>query len=113
MNARPRTLARDRVTLFELPNGQRVADPVSRFQPEDVSGPSEVIAPGSFLWKDTDWGGRAWDEAVLYELHIGAFTPEGTFLAAIGKLDHLQAAGGDGDRADAGGRFCRQSRLGL
>lgn len=78
---------------FVLPDGTQVADPASRFQPQDVSGPSEVIAPGSYLWKDGAWTGRLWREAVLYELHLGAFTPEGTFAAAIGKLDHLQALG--------------------
>ena len=78
---------------FVLPDGLRVADPASRFQPDDVHGPSEVIAPGSYTWQDGDWTGRPWSEAVLYELHIGAFTPEGTFRAAIGKLDHLAALG--------------------
>ena len=78
---------------FQLPDGLCVPDPASRFQPEDVHGPSEVIAPGSWFWKDGDWRGRPWEETVLYELHIGAFTPEGTFLAAIGKLDHLTSLG--------------------
>ena len=78
---------------FVLPDGTYVADPVSRFQPEDVSGPSEVIAPGSYTWKDGTWMGRRWSEAVIYELHIGTFTPEGTFRAAIGKLDHLRDLG--------------------
>ena len=78
---------------FVLPNGTRVADPASRFQPQDVMGPSEVIAPGDYTWKDGAWTGRSWNEAVVYELHIGTFTPEGTFLAAIGKLDHLAELG--------------------
>ena len=78
---------------FVLPDGTQVADPASRFQPQDVMGPSEVIAPGSYLWRDDDWAGRPWEEAVLYELHIGAFTPEGTFRAAIEKLDHLAPLG--------------------
>ncbi len=78
---------------FVLPDGSRVADPASRFQPDDVNGPSEVIAPGGHAWRDASWGGRIWDEAVIYELHIGAFTPEGTFRAAIGKLDHLAELG--------------------
>ena len=78
---------------FELPDGTRVADPASRFQPQEVSGPSEVIAPGSFNWRDGAWEGRSWNEAVIYELHIGTFTSEGTFTAAIEKLDHLQALG--------------------
>ncbi len=82
-------------TLYRylLPDGSRVPDPVSRFQPQDVNGPSEVIAPGSYTWKDSTWMGRRWSEAVIYELHIGTFTPEGTFRAAIGKLDYLRDLG--------------------
>jgi malto-oligosyltrehalose trehalohydrolase len=71
----------------------RVPDPASRHQPEDVHGPSEVIDPTAYCWRDAVWRGRPWEEAILYELHIGAFTPEGTFRAAIGKLDHLAALG--------------------
>ena len=78
---------------FVLPDGTHVADPASRYQPEDVNGPSEVIAPGSYTWKDGAWTGRRWEEAVIYELHIGTFTPEGTFRAAIDKLDHLKELG--------------------
>ncbi len=78
---------------FVLPDGLRVPDPASRHQPEDVHGPSEVVDPAAHAWRDTDWRGRPWEEAVVYELHIGAFTPEGTFRAAIGKLDHLVSLG--------------------
>ena len=53
------------------------------------------------LWRDAGWSGRPWEEAVVYELHIGAFTPEGTFRAAIDKLDHLVALGVDRDRDHA------------
>ncbi|WP_119681141.1 malto-oligosyltrehalose trehalohydrolase [Indioceanicola profundi] len=74
---------------FVLPDGMKVPDPASRFQPEDVHGPSEIIAPAAYEWRDADWQGRPWEEAVVYELHLGAFTPEGTFRAAIKKLDHL------------------------
>jgi malto-oligosyltrehalose trehalohydrolase len=74
---------------FRLPNGLCVPDPASRFQPEDVHRASEVIDPRAYAWRDQKWAGRSWDEAVVYELHIGTFTPEGTFRAAIGKLDHL------------------------
>lgn len=82
-------------TLYQyvLPDGTHVPDPVSRYQPQDVSGPSEVIAPGSYLWKDGAWMGRPWHEAVIYELHVGTFTPEGTFRSAIEKLDHLKDLG--------------------
>ena len=68
-------------------------DPASRHQPEDVHGSSEVIDPSSYMWRDIAWRGRPWEEAVLYELHIGAFTPEGTFRAAIDRLDHLVSLG--------------------
>jgi maltooligosyltrehalose trehalohydrolase len=78
---------------FLLEDGLRVPDPASRFQPGDVHGPSEVVDPRSYAWQDGAWRGRPWEEAVLYELHVGTFTPEGTFRAAIGKLDHLAGLG--------------------
>jgi malto-oligosyltrehalose trehalohydrolase/4-alpha-glucanotransferase len=78
---------------FILPDGSRVSDPASRHQPSDVHGPSEVIDPRSYVWGDEKWRGRPWEEAVIYELHIGAFTPAGTFHAAVDKLDHLVALG--------------------
>lgn len=78
---------------FALPDGLRVPDPASRFQPETVHGPSEVIDSASWRWDDGGWRGRPWEELVIYELHTGAFTPEGTFRAAITKLDHLVALG--------------------
>jgi malto-oligosyltrehalose trehalohydrolase len=78
---------------FVLPDGLRVPDPASRYQLQDVHGPSEVVDPTAYAWRDAGWSGRPWHEAVVYELHIGAFTPEGTFGAAIGKLDHLVALG--------------------
>ncbi len=78
---------------FRLPSGFLVPDPASRFQPADVHGPSEVVDPTEYRWGDGHWIGRPWHEAVLYELHIGAFTPAGTFRAAISRLDHLVALG--------------------
>ncbi|MDO1584192.1 malto-oligosyltrehalose trehalohydrolase [Rhizobium oryzicola] len=78
---------------FILPDGLAVPDPASRYQPHDVHGPSEVVDLTSYSWKQTEWKGRPVEELVLYELHIGAFTPEGTFLAAIDKLDHLKELG--------------------
>ena len=74
---------------FVLADGLRVPDPASRFQPEDVKGPSEVIDPMQYAWKDTNWAGLPWHQAILYELHVGSFTEEGTFRAAQEKLDHL------------------------
>ena len=78
---------------FGLPSGLKVPDPASRYQPDDVHGPSEVIDPSAYRWSDAGWKPRHWTETVLYELHVGTFTPEGTFEAAIGKLDHLVALG--------------------
>ncbi|MFZ0478766.1 MAG: malto-oligosyltrehalose trehalohydrolase [Terriglobales bacterium] len=79
---------------FQIDGDARVPDPASRFQPSDVRGPSEVIDPRSFEWNDNAWNddgwrGRPWEEAVIYELHVGAFTPEGTFRAVEQKLDYL------------------------
>jgi 1,4-alpha-glucan branching enzyme len=67
---------------FVLPDGTTVPDPASRFQPDDVHGPSELIDPSEYRWADTNWRGRRWEEFVVYELHVGAFTLEGTFKAA-------------------------------
>jgi maltooligosyltrehalose trehalohydrolase len=70
-----------------------VPDPASSYQPDDVSGPSELIDHHQFRWKATDWRGRPWHETVILECHVGTFTPEGTYRAMIGKLDHLVATG--------------------
>lgn len=78
---------------FRLPDGSQCPDPASRHQPEGPFGHSELVDPASHRWRDARWRGRPWREAVLYELHVGAFTPEGTFRAAIGKLGHLRALG--------------------
>lgn len=78
---------------FILDDGTEVPDPASRFQPHDVEGPSEVVDPRGFGWTDLGWTGRPWEEAVIYELHLGTFTPEGTFRAAAEKLDHLAELG--------------------
>ncbi|HET9864569.1 MAG TPA: malto-oligosyltrehalose trehalohydrolase, partial [Steroidobacteraceae bacterium] len=77
---------------YLLDDGRQVPDPASRFQPEDVHGPSELVDLDAHRWQVT-WSGRAWHEVVLYELHVGTFTPEGTFAAAIEKLDHLAGLG--------------------
>ena len=78
---------------FRINGGQEVPDPASRFQPEDVHGPSEVIDPTAFGWKDDTWRGRRWEEAVIYELHVGAFTASGTFSAVRDRLDYLADLG--------------------
>jgi maltooligosyltrehalose trehalohydrolase len=78
---------------YVLPNGMSVPDPASRFQPDGISGMSEVIDPTLFQWTDGHWQGRRWEESVVYEIHVGTFTPEGTFRAVVNKLDHLRDLG--------------------
>ena len=78
---------------YVLDGGTPVPDPVSRFLPEGVHGPTEIIDPSAFHWTDPEWRGRELSEYVIYELHIGTFTPEGTFDAAIGKLQYLKRLG--------------------
>lgn len=78
---------------YGLPDGLRVPDPASRFQPRDVHGPSEVVEPSAYRWNDAGWRGRPWEQCVLYELHVGAFTSEGTFAAAAAKLNELADLG--------------------
>jgi malto-oligosyltrehalose trehalohydrolase len=78
---------------FRINGDFLVPDPASRFQPEGVDGPSEVIDPRAFDWSDEAWLGRAWEEAVLYELHVGAFSERGNFAGVAEHLDHLVALG--------------------
>ncbi|MGB3339209.1 MAG: malto-oligosyltrehalose trehalohydrolase [Devosia sp.] len=78
---------------FVLHDGREVPDPASRFQPDDVDGASEVIDPRAFAWTDAGWRGRPWEETVLYELHVGTFTSEGTYAAAMERLGHLAELG--------------------
>ena len=78
---------------FRLESCERVPDPAARANPWDVNGPSAVVDPRAFEWTDDAWQGRPWREAVVYEMHVGTFTPEGTFAAAVAKLDHLAKCG--------------------
>src|SRR5258708_18147611 len=78
---------------FRIDDEIDVPDPASAFQPDDVSGPSEVIDHESNTWRATQWRGRPWQETVLIEPHVGTFTREGTYRAMIDKLDHLKASG--------------------
>src|ERR1051325_4625323 len=68
-------------------------DPASRFQPEGPHGASEIVDPSTYRWRTTNWRGVTLRDAVLYEMHAGTFTPEGTWRAAIGKLPHLRDLG--------------------
>jgi len=74
---------------FRIDGDMRVPDPASRFQPEDVHGPSEIIDSTAFAWDDEDWQGRPWEETVLYELHPGTFSPQGGFRGIEARLDYL------------------------
>jgi len=78
---------------YRIDGGLLVPDPASRFNPEDVHAPSMIVDPLAFTWSELAWCGRPWEEAVIYELHVGTFTEAGTFLAAIDRLDHLAVLG--------------------
>jgi malto-oligosyltrehalose trehalohydrolase len=77
---------------FVLDDGFLVPDPAARAQVGDVHGLSRLVDPRAYRW-ETDWPGRPWEETVIYELHVGTFTAEGTFRAAIEKLPHLAKLG--------------------
>jgi maltooligosyltrehalose trehalohydrolase len=74
-------------------DGKAVPDPASRYQPLGVHGPSEVVDPGEHAWGDHGWRGRRWEEIVIYELHVGAFSETGDFAGAIEHLDHIERLG--------------------
>ena len=78
---------------YRIDGGTLVPDPASRRNPRGVHGPSEVVDPESFEWTDRDWRAGPWREAVIYELHVGTFTPEGTFAGVARRLEHLQRLG--------------------
>ncbi len=78
---------------FRIDGADLVPDPASRSQPHGVHGPSEVIDPGAFVWQDADWRGRPWHEAVIYELHVGAFSERGDFAGVEHRLDELAGLG--------------------
>jgi maltooligosyltrehalose trehalohydrolase len=92
-SARVEDVAPGTAYAFKVDGGAPVADPASRSNPWDPNAPSVLVDPRAFEWTDDAWRGRPWHEAVVYELHVGAFTPEGTFAAAMGKLEHLARTG--------------------
>jgi maltooligosyltrehalose trehalohydrolase len=73
--------------------GKEWPDPASRFNPTGVHGPAQVIDPRGYEWQDENWSAPPLAELVIYELHVGAFTPEGSFRGVIEKLDHLVRLG--------------------
>jgi maltooligosyltrehalose trehalohydrolase len=78
---------------FRIDDEIDVPDPASFFQPDDVFGGSEVIDHAQYPWRAREWRGRPWHETVLIESHVGTFTKQGTYRAAIDKLDHLVESG--------------------
>lgn len=86
-SARPGTLYKYRIN-----NKEEYPDPASKSQPEGVHSWSEVVSE-TFNWKDGSWKGLSLDKMIIYELHVGTFTPEGTFEAIIKKLDYLEELG--------------------
>jgi maltooligosyltrehalose trehalohydrolase len=78
---------------YRIDGNLTVPDPASRFQPDDVHGLSLVVDPQTYEWSDTSWTGRPWEETVLYEVHVGTATPEGTYAGLMNKLDSLRDLG--------------------
>jgi malto-oligosyltrehalose trehalohydrolase len=78
---------------YRIDGRHEVPDPASRFQPRDAEGPSEVIDPGAFDWQDAGWQGMPWTQAVIYELHVGAFSSRGAFSGVAEKLPYLRELG--------------------
>src|SRR4030095_13419963 len=79
--------------LFVLDGEKKRPDPCSRWQPHGVHGPSRVLAHETFPWSDQAFRGFDLSELVLYELHVGTFTKEGTFEAIVPKLSYLADLG--------------------
>jgi malto-oligosyltrehalose trehalohydrolase len=78
---------------FLLDDGRSVPDPASRRQAGDLAGPSILKVLDEYQWINREWKGRPWEESVIYEIHVGTFTPEGTFAAAAEKFAELAETG--------------------
>ncbi|HEY4906807.1 MAG TPA: malto-oligosyltrehalose trehalohydrolase [Candidatus Acidoferrum sp.] len=78
---------------YRLDHGDARPDPASRFQPDGVHAASQIVDPGSFCWTDHAWKGVALRDAIVYELHVGTYTREGSFAALIPHLDRLADLG--------------------
>jgi len=79
--------------LYRLEGGRELPDPASRFQPEGVHGPSQLVDTRNFPWTDQGWRGHALPDSIFYELHVGTYTQEGTFGALISRLPALVELG--------------------
>ena len=88
----PEARAGDRYR-YRIDGGLMVPDPASRFQPDDITGPSRIVDARAFDWSDGAWTGRPWEEAVIYEVHVGTATPEGTYAGLAEKLEELRDLG--------------------
>jgi maltooligosyltrehalose trehalohydrolase len=78
---------------YRLDNGEAYPDPCSRYQPQGPHGPSLIVDPSTFTWRHPQWPGVHMQGQVIYELHVGTFTPEGTLDATIAQLDELKDCG--------------------
>lgn len=78
---------------YRIDGGTLVPDPASRFQPSDVHGPSLVVDPTAYRWRQSAWEGRPWEQAIVYELHVGTFTREGNYDGVFHRLDYLSELG--------------------
>ena len=78
---------------YRIDGEREVPDPASGFQPDDAFGTSETIAHDAYAWQCSDWKGRPWHDAVILEIHVGAFTPAGTFRGVIERMDHIVETG--------------------
>ena len=79
--------------VFRVNGDREYPDPASRFQPDGVHGPSMFVDPHRFEWTDDGWRGAVRENLVVYELHVGAFTPEGTFAGVRSRLEYLASLG--------------------
>ena len=79
--------------VYLLPDVGARPDPVSRHQPAGVHAPSRIVAPGGYVWNDAGWRGIARADLVFYELHVGTFSPEGTFAGVASRLPYLRDLG--------------------
>ncbi len=83
----------DSLYLYQLGEDTTRPDPASYFQPQGVHAPSQVVDRTTFSWQDRDWAGIELEKLIIYELHVGTFTSEGTFVAIIPRLDRLKELG--------------------
>jgi maltooligosyltrehalose trehalohydrolase len=79
--------------FYVVDGKQQIPDPASRFQPEGVHGPSQVVDPRAFRFTDGNWRTPPWGDALLYEIHVGTFSREGTFDGVVARLDDLAELG--------------------